>query len=175
MQRDALDPTSPGTERNPLVPYKPPRTRSANFSRGEQAGLDTRQDREPKRGSQETPLPGPHGSREVGMSLLLSVRSPTCRGQVASERRRGRSPGRWQLTSILQPIAELAAFTDPRLPFLVRLHRRAQRGRARGGGGDRGRVAPRWRSRDSGARRAAALAAGCRLHEAGAADPPRGS
>lgn len=130
---------------------------------------------EAERGSQEAPLPDPQGSRKVEQSLPLFALSSAYRGQVASEGRRGRSAGRWQLTSVLQPVAELAALADPRLPFLVRLHRGAQRSRAGGGGGGRGRVAPRWRPRDSGARGAAALAARGRLHGAGAADPPRRS
>lgn len=108
------------------------------------------------------------------LSPPLFAPSSAYRGQVASEGRRGRSSGRWQLTSVLKPVAELAALADPRLPLLVRLHRGAQRSRVGGGGGGRGRVAPRWRPRDSRARGAAALAARGPLHGAGAADPPRG-
>lgn len=167
-QRDALEPTSPSTERNPWSPVRHQNPVYKLFPRApEKAGLSTRRDRKTERGSREAPLPDPHESRKVEQSLPLFAPSSAYRGQVASEGRRGRSAGRWQLTSVFQPVAELTALADPWLSFLIRLHRGAHRSRAGGGGGGRGRVAPRWRPRDSGSRGAAALAAQSRLHGAG--------
>lgn len=78
----------------------------------------------------------------------------------------GKGP-RWHaLTSILQPVAELAALADPQLLPVLGMQRFLWRGAQRTRGGGQGRVAP-GRRRDCGARRAAALAARGRFHGAG--------
>lgn len=106
--------------------------------------------------------PGPTRQRKGGPRAAAPHRA---RPAGERGRARGRGPGRRALTSVLQPVAELAALADAQLPLLLGLRRLARRGAQRAGGGGRGRVAP-GRRRDCGTRGAAALAARGRLHGA---------
>lgn len=78
----------------------------------------------------------------------------------------GESARRRALTSILQPVAELAALADPQLLPLLGLRRLPRRGAQQTRGGGQGSVAP-GRRRDGRTRGTAAFAARGRLHGAG--------
>lgn len=118
-----------------------------------------------RRSSREVGAPCPHAlraPRPAQRSPRVGRGGPRAAAPVA-----GRA-GRRALTSVLQPVAELAALADPHLPLLLQLGLLARRGaqRGRAGGGGRGRVAP-GRRRDGGPLGAAALDARGRLHGAG--------